>query len=192
MFIFVLFTLFLSEHPIETHRPDPTIQKMSEEPRLYSVTLKTIDGEERSLRDYRGKVLLIVNVASKCGYTGQYEGLQKLYEKYQGKGFMILGIPSNDFLWQEPGSDAEIKQFCSLTYGVSFDMFSKISVKGSDRHPLYTYLTEESPAPGAVKWNFQKYLVDRKGNVVIKFASSTEPLDDELVKEVERLLQEPA
>ncbi len=164
----------------------------SDEPRLYSFQAKTIDGDERSLSAYKGKVLLIVNVASKCGYTPQYEGLEKLFERYKDRGFMILGFPANNFLWQEPGTDEDIKQFCSATYGVSFDMFSKISVKGDDQHPLYRYLTEESPVKGSVKWNFQKYLVDRKGNVVAKFSPGTEPLDEEVVRKLEQLLNDPS
>jgi glutathione peroxidase len=164
---------------------------MEQTAKLYTFTMKTIDGTDKSLGDYKGKVLLIVNVASKCGFTPQYEGLESLYETYKDKGFMILGFPANDFLWQEPGSDTEIKQFCSLTYHVSFDMFSKISVKGGSIHPLYEYLTKESGAQGSVKWNFQKYLVDRKGNVVVKFPSSTEPLDPRVTQKLEELLSQP-
>ncbi len=161
------------------------------EPKLYSYSVTTIDGQERSLSAYKGKVLLIVNVASKCGYTPQYEGLEKLYEQYKSQGFMILGFPANNFMWQEPGSDAEIKEFCSLTYNVSFDMFSKISVKGDDQHPLYAYLTKETSVPGTVRWNFQKYLVNRKGEVVDRFAPGTEPLDEEVVRKIQALLAEP-
>jgi glutathione peroxidase len=167
-------------------------QNMKETPKLYTFTMKTIDGAEKPLSDYKGKVLLIVNVASKCGFTPQYKGLEELYEKYKDKGFVILGFPANDFLWQEPGTDSEIKQFCSLTYKVTFDMFSKISVKGSRMDPLYEYLTKESSVSGPVKWNFQKYLVDRNGNVVAKFMSSTEPLDEKVISQVEELLKQPA
>lgn len=162
------------------------------ESKLYSFSMKTIDGEDRPLSVYRGKVLLIVNVASKCGYTPQYEGLEQLFEKYKGRGFMVLGFPANNFLKQEPGSDSEIKEFCSLTYGVSFDMFSKVSVKGDDQHPLYTFLTKETSVPGSVRWNFQKYLVNRKGEVVDRFAPGTEPLDEEVVTKIEALLAEPS
>ena len=172
--------------------PAASIRTAGGDPKLYSFTMKTIDGKERSLASYRGKVLLIVNVASKCGYTSQYADLEKLYEQYHEKGFEILGFPANDFLRQEPGSDTQIKEFCSTMYGVTFDMFSKISVKGSEQHPLYQYLTEESSVPGAVKWNFQKYLVNRKGEVVTKFSPGTEPMDDEVVKIVEQLLAEPS
>ena len=171
---------------------DSTSDIRSGAPKIYTFSVKTIDGEARSLSAYSGKVLLIVNVASKCGYTPQYEGLESLYERFKDKGFRVLGFPSNDFLWQEPGSDAEIKEFCSATYGVSFDMFSKISVKGTDQHPLFKYLTEETSVAGPVKWNFQKYLVTRTGEVVAKFASGTEPLDKEVVKRIEELLAEPS
>lgn len=165
-------------------------KQMDQEPKLYTFTVKTIDGKDKSLSDYKGKVLMIVNVASKCGHTPQYKGLQALYEKYKDQGFVILGFPANNFLWQEPGTDDEIKNFCTLNYGVTFDMFSKISVKGKDQHPLYRYLTEESPVPGAVKWNFQKYLVDRNGNVVEKFAPGVKPDEKEVIDKIEQLLRE--
>ncbi len=163
-----------------------------EQEHIYEFSMKTIDGEDRSLAAYKGKVLLIVNVASKCGYTPQYEGLQALYEKYKDTGLMILGFPANNFMWQEPGTDEEIAQFCSLEYGVTFDMFSKVSVKGSDQHPLYRFITTHPAVEGPVKWNFQKYLVNRKGEPVSKFMSGTEPLDDELLQAVEALLSESA
>ena len=163
---------------------------MAAQPALYSFTMKTIDGNNKKLSDYKGKVLMIVNVASKCGHTPQYKGLESIYEKYKDQGFMILGFPANNFSSQESGTNEEIKTFCSLNYGVTFDMFSKISVKGDDQHPLYHYLTEESPVPGAVKWNFQKYLVDRKGNVVDTFSPGTEPTEKEVIAEIEKLLSE--
>ena len=163
---------------------------MDQQPKLYSFTMKTIDGKDKPLSDYKGKVLLIVNVASKCGHTPQYEGLEKLYEKYKDRGFMILGFPANNFLRQEPGTNEEIKKFCTLNYGVTFDMFAKISVKGNDQSPLYKYLTEETSVAGSVKWNFQKYLVDRRGNVVAKFSPGTEPLDKEVTTKIEQLLSE--
>jgi len=158
--------------------------------KLYTFSMKTIDGETKSLEEYKGKVMMIVNVASKCGYTPQYEGLEKIFQKYRDRGFMILGFPANDFLRQEPGTDEEIKSFCSLTYGVTFDMFSKIIVDGKDQDPLYSYLTNESPVSGPVKWNFQKYLVDRKGNVVARFTPATEPTDPKLIAALESLLSE--
>jgi glutathione peroxidase len=156
--------------------------------KLYSFTMKTIDGKERSLSEYKGKVVLIVNVASKCGYTPQYKGLQEVYLKYKDKGFVILGFPANNFLWQEPGSDQDIQQFCSTNYNVTFDMFSKISVKGEDQNPLYTYLTRESESPNEVKWNFNKFLVDKTGKVVSYFPSSVEPTSEALTKKIEGLL----
>lgn len=158
--------------------------------KLYTFSAKTIDGDVKSLDAYKGRVLLIVNVASRCGYTPQYEGLEEIFKKYMDRGFMILGFPANNFLRQEPGTDEEIKSFCSLTYGVTFDMFSKISVKGSDQHPLYAYLTKETPVGGSVKWNFQKYLVDRKGNVVARFMPATEPSNPKLVAKLKSLLAE--
>lgn len=166
-------------------------QESSTNRNLYTFTMRTIDGVEKPLSDYRGKVLMIVNVASKCGYTYQYEQLEKLYRTYKDRGFTILGFPANNFLWQEPGTDEEIKQFCSTTYGVTFDMFSKISVKGSDQHPLYQYLTNDSPVSGSVKWNFQKYLVDRQGNVVAKFSPGTDPDEPEVVEKLQALLAQP-
>jgi glutathione peroxidase len=190
MFTLILSLTLMSNAIVASLPAEHPSGNAPQEPKLYTFTVKTIDGEERSLSAYKGTVLLIVNVASKCGYTRQYEGLEKLYDQYKDRGFMVLGFPANDFLWQEPGTDAEIKQFCSATYGVSFDMFSKISVKGSDQHPLYAYLTEESPVKGAVKWNFQKYLVDRRGNVIAKFAPGVEPLDEEIVKKIEAALNE--
>lgn len=157
---------------------------------LYDFVVKTIDGKDKPLADYRGKVLLIVNVASKCGYTPQYEGLEKLYETYKERGLVVLGFPANNFLWQEPGTDEEIQEFCTTSYGVTFDMFSKISVKGSDQHPLYRFITAVPAVQGPVKWNFQKYLVNRKGEIVKVFFSKTEPLDAGLIAQVEQLLAE--
>jgi glutathione peroxidase len=163
---------------------------MEQQPKLYSFSMKTIDGKDKPLSEYKGKVLLIVNVASKCGHTPQYKGLEAIYEKYKDRGFMILGFPANNFLWQEPGTNDEIKKFCTLNYGVTFDMFSKINVKGSDQDSLYQYLTKESPVPGVVTWNFQKYLVDRKGNVVEKFTPGTKPEEKEVTDKIEQLLSE--
>jgi glutathione peroxidase len=165
-------------------------KKMEQAQKLYSFTMKTIDGKDKPLSDYKGKVLLIVNVASKCGHTPQYKGLEEIYKKYKDRGFMILGFPANNFLHQEPGTNEDIKKFCTLNYGVTFDMFSKISVKGNDQHPLYKYLTEESPATGPVKWNFQKYLVNRNGVIVEKIAPGVEPTELEVLDKIEKLLNE--
>ncbi len=154
-------------------------------------TMKRIDGKEQNLADYRGQVLLLVNVASKCGLTPQYEGLESLYEKYRDRGFSVLGFPANDFAGQEPGGDGEIQSFCRSTYGVEFPMFSKISVKGRDKHPLYQKLTGlPAPIGGEVQWNFQKYLVNRRGEVVAKFDPRTAPEDPGLVARLEELLGE--
>jgi glutathione peroxidase len=159
---------------------------------VYDFTMKDIDGKDVSLGKYRGKVMLIVNVASKCGNTPQYEGLQKLYDTYKDRGLAILGFPANNFGGQEPGTDPDIKQFCTLTYGVTFDMFSKISVKGKDQAPLYQFLTSSKANPqfaGSVGWNFQKYLIDRSGRIVGRFAPGTDPLSEEITSAVEAALQ---
>ncbi len=138
----------------------------------------TIDKEKTTLAHYKGKVLLIVNVASKCGFTYQYEGLEKLYKTYKDKGLVILGFPSNQFSNQEPGNEEEIKNFCSLTYDVTFPMFSKIDVNGENAHPLYVYLKKEQSGilgSESIKWNFTKFLVDKQGNVIERFAPTTAP-----------------
>jgi len=168
----------------------PKEKQMDQQPKIYSFIVKTIDGKDKPLSDYKGKVLLIVNVASKCGHTPQYKGLESVYKKYKDRGFMVLGFPANNFLWQEPGTNEDIKNFCTLNYGVTFDMFSKISVKGSNQDPLYRYLAKESPVPGTVTWNFQKYLVDRKGNVVAKFAPGVKPEEKDVIDKIEQLLSE--
>lgn len=155
---------------------------------LYDFTMDDIDGKPVNLKEYQGKVLLVVNTASLCGNTPQYTDLETLYEQYHEQGFEVLAFPANNFGQQEPGTNAEIKGFCLTKYSVSFPLFSKISVKGSDKHPLYQYLTEQSPFPGEVEWNFQKYLIDRSGNVVGRFHHRTKPLAAEVVKEVERVL----
>jgi glutathione peroxidase len=160
---------------------------------IYNFTMKNIDGKEVPLSTFAGKVLLIVNVASRCGYTPQYKELEALYTRFADSGLVILGFPANNFLSQEPGTDAEIKTFCTTTYGVTFPMFSKISVKGDDQHPLYRWLTSEESDPkfaGSVKWNFTKYLVDRNGNVIGKFGSSVKPLSDEVVNAVATALRQ--
>jgi glutathione peroxidase len=155
---------------------------------LYDFTMDDIDGKPINLGSYKGKVLLVVNTASLCGNTPQYTDLETIYEQYHDKGFEVLAFPANNFGQQEPGTNAEIKGFCLTKYSVTFPLFSKISVKGADKHPLYQYLTEQSPFPGEVEWNFQKYLVDRSGNVVGRFHHRTKPLSPDVVKEVERAL----
>jgi glutathione peroxidase len=158
---------------------------------LYDYTVKDARGQDVKLGDYRGKVLLLVNVASKCGYTPQYDGLQKLYEQYSERGFVILGFPANNFGGQEPGSDEQIQDFCRLNYGVTFPVFAKISVKGEDKHPLYRHLTEEASNPGfagEIKWNFNKFLVGRDGRVVARFESADKPESEKVTKAVEAAL----
>ena len=145
---------------------------------LYEITVKTIDGQTKTLEIYRGKVLLIVNVASKCGFTSQYAGLEALYRRYRDKGFTILGFPCDQFGNQEPGSEVEIKSFCSLTYDVTFPLFAKIEVNGSGAHPLYTFLKKAQPGllgSEAIKWNFTKFLVNRDGQVLKRYAPSDTP-----------------
>ncbi|HQF96526.1 MAG TPA: glutathione peroxidase, partial [Microthrixaceae bacterium] len=139
----------------------------------------TIDGEEKSLADYRGRVMLITNVASKCGFTPQYAGLEKLYETYEDRGLVVLGFPCDQFGHQEPGDEAEIANFCSLTYDVKFPMFSKIDVNGSGAHPLYQWLKSQKAGllGGRIKWNFTKFLVDGDGNVLKRYAPTTKPAD---------------
>jgi glutathione peroxidase len=161
-----------------------------ETPGFYSFTMKTIDGKDKPLSEYKGKVLLVVNVASLCGYTPQYKDLEEVYRKYKDEGFVILGFPANNFGQQEPGSDEEIKTFCDTKYNVTFDLFSKISVKGDDQHPLYQFITKDSPFPGDVKWNFQKYLVDKKGNIVARYLSKVKPTDKEVIQQIELLLKD--
>jgi glutathione peroxidase len=159
---------------------------------VYDYSVKTIDGAPESLSSFKGKTVLIVNVASKCGYTPQYAGLQKLYAKYKDKGFVILGFPANNFMAQEPGTNAEIKTFCTRTYNVTFPMFSKISVKGDDKSPLYQYLTEQSAnasTHGDIKWNFTKFLVDKDGKVVARFEPAVTPESPEMEKAIESALQ---
>jgi len=170
-----------------------TAGEQREEPAsLLHLEARRLGGDTESLDRYRGQVLLVVNTASRCGYTPQYEGLQALYDRYRSQGFTVLGFPSNDFGKQEPGSDPEIGAFCRSNYGVEFPMFSKVRVKGRDVHPVYSYLTSlPEPIGGAVQWNFQKYLVDRNGRVVGRYASRVTPQDPGLVGEVERLLAEP-
>ena len=155
---------------------------------VYDYSAKTILGEEKSLGDYEGKVLLIVNTASECGFTPQFEGLQKLYEAYKDQGLEILGFPCNQFGKQDPGSDEDISHFCELNYGVTFQMFSKVDVKGDNAHPLFVYLTKEAKGmlTKEIKWNFTKFLVDKEGEVIDRFAPQTKP--ESLKKDIEKQL----
>jgi glutathione peroxidase len=155
---------------------------------IFSFTLKDIDGKDAPLAQFRGKVLLVVNTASKCGYTPQYESLERLYEKYKERGLVVLAFPANNFHEQEPGTDAEIKRFCAMKFDVTFPLFSKISVKGKDMHPLYAWLTTQDDVSGDITWNFNKFLIDKNGNAVARFDSKTDPLSDPFVQKVEALL----
>ena len=155
-------------------------------------TLNSIDGKPAPLAQYRGKVVLLVNVASRCGYTPQYAGLEKVYEQYKDRGFVILGFPANNFGAQEPGTDQEIKTFCSSKYNVTFPMYSKISVKGADIHPLYQFLTDKQANPktgGDIQWNFTKFLVGKDGKVIARFESAVTPESADVTSAIERALQ---
>lgn len=176
---------------------------------IYDFNVKGIDGDEISLDQYKNKVLIVVNTASKCGFTPQYEGLETLYKDYKDKGFEVLGFPSNQFADQEPGNNKEVKTFCEINYGVSFPLFEKIDVRGETAHPLFNYLTEAAPFNGfgqggeflhgfiaktfpdflegdSIKWNFTKFLIDRNGDIVGRFEPTTAPID--MVNEIEKLL----
>lgn len=158
---------------------------------IYNFTLKSIDGQPVHLASYHGKVLMLVNVASKCGYTPQYAGLESLYEKYKDRGLIIVGIPANNFASQEPGTDAEIKTFCRNKYNVSFPMMSKVSVLGEDKTPLYVFLTDKSVNPqigGDIKWNFTKFLFDRNGKPVARFEPAITPDSPQVTAAVESAL----
>jgi glutathione peroxidase len=169
---------------------------------IYEIPVKTIDGKDTNLGDYKGKTLLIVNVASKCGLTPQYEGLQALYSEYKDKGVEVLGFPANNYLGQEPGTEEEIKDFCSTNYNVTFPMFSKLSTKGDDQHELYKYLTDTKPetdvndggleeklkgfgsvrsTPSEVLWNFEKFLISKNGEITARFAPDVKPDDERLL-----------
>lgn len=159
---------------------------------IYEFSMRDIDGRDVRLDAYEGKVIMIVNVASKCGYTPQYEGLEAVYRKYKDQGFVVLGFPANNFMGQEPGTEADIKEFCSTKYGVTFPMFAKISVTGKDQHPLYTYLTSKETDPefgGDISWNFNKFLLDRSGKIVARFGSKETPDSEPVVSGIEKYLE---
>lgn len=155
---------------------------------IYSFTMKTLDGKDKSLSEYKGKVVLVVNTASFCGYTPQYKDLETVYKQYKDKGLVVIGFPANNFGKQEPGTNGDIATFCERNYGVTFPMFSKISVKGDDIHPLYKYLTTETPFKEEIAWNFTKFLVDKNGNVVAKFTSKVKPTEKEVLSKIDDLL----
>jgi glutathione peroxidase len=158
---------------------------------LYDIPIHTLQGDDAKLSDYAGKTLLLVNVASKCGLTPQYEGLERLQKTYGDRGFSVIGFPSNQFMGQEPGTPEEIAQFCSATYGVTFPLMEKIDVNGDDRHPIYAELTEKEDAEGKagdITWNFEKFLVSPKGDVVARYRPQVEPEDPAIVGDIEAQL----
>jgi len=159
---------------------------------IHDFTLNSIDGQPAPLTQYKGKVVLLVNVASRCGFTPQYAGLQALYDKYKDRGLVILGFPANNFLWQEPGTNQEIKTFCSTKYHVTFPIYGKISVRGSDKAPLYQFLTDKKTNPqtgGEIAWNFTKFLADRNGKIIARFGPSMKPDSSEVAQAIEKALR---
>ncbi len=186
----ILFTLFIAAGCLMSEQvPSAELKNKS----VLDFKMKDIDGNEVKLKKYKGNVLLVVNTASKCGYTPQYEGLQATFDKYKAQGFYVLGFPANNFGGQEPGTEAEIKEFCTTKYKVSFPMFAKISVKGDDQDPLYKFLTGKETNPGFagdIKWNFNKFLIDRKGNVVARFDSKDKPDGEAVTAAIEKYLKE--
>ena len=171
---------------------NPSPSEPPKEKSMYEFSMKNIDGHQMKLDTYQGKVVMIVNVASKCGLTPQYEDLQTLYDKYKDKDFVIIGFPANNFLGQEPGTEKEIKEFCTLKYNVTFPMFSKISVKGTDQHPFYTFLTNEKSNPGFsgdITWNFEKFLMGKDGKTLARFSPQTKPDDPTVIEAIEKALK---
>jgi glutathione peroxidase len=161
-------------------------------PEVLKFTMKSLEGQDVDLSKYSGRVVLIVNTASKCGYTPQYKALQTLHERYGSKGLSVLGFPSNDFGNQEPGSDADIAAFCQKNFGVTFDMFAKVSVKGAGKAPLFEFLTNEKTSPefpGEIKWNFEKFLISKDGRIVARFRSGVSPTGDEMIRAIENELE---
>ena len=192
----ILTTLFLSlglmtvtAAAMQSGEDAPDIDPDPDSVSISGIPFKTITGEDTKLGDIEAKAYLLVNVASRCGFTKQYEGLEALYRQYKDKGLVIIGFPANNFAGQEPGTDEEILKFCTSRFDVTFPMMSKISVKGDDIHPLYAYLTERSAFPGEIEWNFTKFLLDGQGHPVARFAPQTKPSDEELVNAVNNLLK---
>ena len=178
---FVIIIIFLIQQQGEPNQMDSKS--------FYSFEVNDINGNPVSLSDYKGKVLLVVNTASKCGFTKQYASLEKLYTNLKEQGFEILAFPANNFLNQEPGTNDEIKEFCSLNYNVTFPIFAKINVKGKKIHPLYEFLTTYPEFEGKISWNFNKFLIDQNGTVVARFGSRVDPLDDKVVDKIKQTLQ---
>jgi len=159
---------------------------------IYDIKVQKTDGSEIKLDTYKGKVLMIVNTASKCGFTKQYDDLQALYDKYGKDGFVVLGFPANNFMNQEPGTDEDIQNFCRLNFGVNFPLFAKISVRGRGLHPLYKYLTDKSSNPkfsGKISWNFNKFLIGKNGEILARYSSATNPQDKDVIAAIEKALK---
>ena len=189
MISFVTMLLLISSFSFAANKTTGKGTKMSDNNNIYDISVKDMDGKEVKLSDYKGKVLLIVNVASKCGYTPQYKGLEAIYQKYKDKGFEILGFPCNDFGQQEPGTNSEITEFCSTTYGVKFKLFDKIKVLGDDKDPLYARLINNSNTEdGDIKWNFEKFLISKDGTIVARFRSKVTPESEEMTSAIEKEL----
>ena len=166
----------------------PNVYALQTVPNIYNFTMKTIDGKDQGLADFKGKEVLIVNTASLCGHTPQYRSLETLYKQYKTQGFVVLAFPENNFKNQEPGTNEDIEKFCDLKYHVTFPLFSKISVKGDDMAPLYQYLTTQSGFNGPITWNFNKFLINAQGQVVARFDSKIDPLAPEVVAAIKKFL----
>ena len=180
-------------HPLVLHSDQHTSKinttNNAASSQIYDFTMEDIDNKPRSLNDFKGKVIMIVNTASFCGNTPQYAGLQTLYERYRDQGFTILAFPANDFGKQEPGDNKEIAEFCYTKYSLEFPLFSKITVLGEQKHPLYRYLTEDTAFKGEITWNFQKFLVNREGTVIARYAPGQKPLSPQIVDDIEHALR---
>ena len=191
--IYVIFSLIAVAGGMALAAAGPPLAAAGPAKSALDFSMKGIDGQDMHLRQFQGQVLLLVNTASKCGFTPQFKALEEVYKRYKDQGLVILGFPANNFLGQEPGTDEQIKEFCLINYGVSFPMFSKISVRGKDIHPLYKFLVDKETDPGfagKIPWNFTKFLVDRKGNVVARFEPKRVPDDPLVTAAIEKALQE--
>jgi glutathione peroxidase len=176
---------FLLIFIIKNRATSEPIQETALPSAFYSIDIHTLEGEKLNLEQYKGNVILIVNVASKCGFTSQYEGLEALYKQFKEKGLVIIGVPSNNFGNQEPGTAKEIASFCQLNYGVSFQMAEKIDVVGKNQHPLFTFLTKSNPSfEGSVKWNFTKFLINKHGRVIDRFSPTTKPQSQKIISRI--------
>ncbi len=189
LWVFILALCFFFTACTEDYS-SPDVAVAHEPKQIYDFTMDDIDGTPVPLSTYKGKVIMVVNTASFCGNTPQYGGLQTLFERYREQGFTILAFPANDFGEQEPGTNKEIAEFCYTKYALEFPLFSKITVLGENKHPLYRYLTEETPFPGEIKWNFQKFLVDRSGQVIARYRPGMKPLTPKIVEDIESALAE--